>query len=251
MTARRRVLAVLAPLALTSLALSAACATRQALEIPRNAHGLPVVNGLALHRALVAADPELELVDLAEAVPGARLDLRYATEDNFMGRPLYPVARAFLRRPAAEALAAAHAELAAQGLGVKVFDAYRPYRVTVAMWEQIGDPDYVADPAQGSRHNRGAAVDVTLFELDGGRELLMPTPYDDFTRRAHHDFGELPEQVLANRALLRRTLERHGFAPLASEWWHYDFAGWQRFPLMDLSLEELARELDGAGAGGP
>lgn len=213
-------------------------------EIARNEHGLPVVAELALHRALVEHDSDLALVDLARAIPGARLDLRYATEENFMGRRLYPVARAYLRWPAAAALAAAQRELAERGLGLVVFDAYRPYRVTVAMWEEIGDPDYVADPAHGSRHNRGAAVDVSLVDLATGEELHMPTPYDDFTRRAHHDFEELPEQVLANRRLLRETLERHGFVALPTEWWHYDFQGWERFPLMDLGLEELSRELD-------
>ncbi|MFZ2491956.1 MAG: M15 family metallopeptidase, partial [Thermoanaerobaculia bacterium] len=119
---------------------------------------------------------------------------------------------------------------------------YRPYRVTVAMWERIGDPDFVADPTKGSRHNRGAAVDVTLVEAATGRERPMPTAYDDFTARARHDFTELPPEEAANRALLRDVMVRHGFDPLPSEWWHYDFRGWETFNLMDVPLEELAAD---------
>ena len=209
-----------------ALLLVAACAT-----------GLYVVRDLATYERLVARDLEKRLVDLATL--GIPLDIRYATSDNFMKQPLYPVAKAYLRTPAARALLAAHQELAARGLGIKVFDAYRPYRVTVAMWEPIKNPDFVADPAKGSRHNRGAAVDLTLIDLATGRELPMPTPYDDFTPRARHDFADLPPDVIHNRTLLRELMKKHGFEPLPSEWWHYDFAGWERFELMDVPLEEL------------
>jgi zinc D-Ala-D-Ala dipeptidase len=230
------------------LAVLAACAPAPPpdanFEIPRNEHGLPVVADLELHRTLVAEDPELEMIDVARAVPGIRLDIRYATEENFMGRRLYPVDRAFLRRPAARALSGVQEELEERGLGLVVFDGYRPYRVTVAMWEEVGDPDYVADPRFGSRHNRGAAVDVSLVDLATGEELPMPTPYDDFTVKAHHDYQDLTEEVLANRALLRETMERHCFQALPSEWWHYDFQGWERFPLMDIGLQQLATELE-------
>ena len=156
-----------------------------------------------------------------------------------MKKTLYPVAKAYLRAPAARALVAVQRELADRGLGIKVFDAYRPYRVTEAMWEPIKNPDYVADPAKGSRHNRGAAVDLTLIDLKTGAELPMPTPYDDFTSRAAHAFTDLPADALRNRALLREVMTRHGFEPLPSEWWHYDFRGWERFELMDVPLETL------------
>jgi D-alanyl-D-alanine dipeptidase len=220
------------------LALLAAAACRPAAA-PRSDYGLEVVGSLPLYREQVRQAPEKELVDLAAAVPGIALDLRYATAKNFLGRRLYPVARALLRRPAAEALAAAQRELAAEGLGLKVWDAYRPYAVTVAMWEVVGDPDYVADPAKGSRHNRGCAVDVTLVRLATGEELPMPTAHDDFSARAALEFADLPPEVLANRERLRRVMERHGFAPLPSEWWHYDFRGWERFELLDLPLDAL------------
>ncbi len=221
----------LAPRALLLLLL-AACAT-----IPANQHGLRVVPDRAAYERLVRTDPDKRLVDLGTL--GFLLDIRYATENNFMKRQLYPVAKAYLRAPAASALANVQRELAARGLGIKVFDAYRPYRVTVAMWEPIKNPDYVADPAKGSRHNRGAAVDLTLVDLKTGAELPMPTPYDDFTSRAAHAFTDLPADVLANRALLRDVMTRHGFEPLPSEWWHYDFRGWERFELMDVPLEEI------------
>ena len=206
-------------------------------HVPPNQYGLRVVPDAATYERMARANPETRLVDLATL--GIPLDIRYATPDNFMKQTLYPVAKAYLRAPAARALAAVDRELAARGLGIKVFDAYRPYRVTVAMWEPIKNPDYVADPAKGSRHNRGAAVDLTLIDRATGKELPMPTGYDDFTPRAAHEFSELPADVLANRALLREVMTKHGFEPLPSEWWHYDFAGWRDYELMDVPLEEL------------
>lgn len=214
------------------LLLLAACAS-----LPTNQYGLRVVPDAAAYERLARADPGKRLVDLSTL--GIPLDIRYATESNFMKKQLYPVAKAWLRAPAARALAGVQRELAARGVGIKVFDAYRPYRVTEAMWEPIRNPDYVADPAKGSRHNRGAAVDLTLIDLQSGLELAMPTPYDDFTPRAAHAFSDLPPDVLANRKLLLDVMTRHGFEPLPSEWWHYDFAGWHDFELMDVPLEDL------------
>lgn len=224
---------------LVALFAASACQTAPAPTSSANAYGLAVVSSLEEYREQVRRVPAKELVDLAAAVPGVVLDVRYATPENFLGRALYPVPRALLRRPAAEALAAAQRELAAEGLGLKVWDAYRPYAVTVAMWEPIRDPDYVADPAKGSRHNRGCAVDVTLVRLATGEELAMPTAHDDFSERAAHGYADLPPEALANRERLRAVMERHGFAPLPSEWWHYDFAGWERFELLDLPLDSL------------
>jgi len=218
---------------LLALVLVAACSS----QLQSNDYGLQVVPDLATYERHARRNPEARLVDLASL--GIPLDIRYATPDNFMKQPLYPVAKAFLRASAARALADVDRELAARGLGIKVFDAYRPYRVTVAMWEPIQNPDFVADPEKGSRHNRGAAVDLTLIDRATGAELPMPTGYDDFTPRAAHDFTDLPPGVLANRALLREVMTKHGFAPLPSEWWHYDFEGWREFELMDVPLEEV------------
>jgi D-alanyl-D-alanine dipeptidase len=220
---------------LAALLAGAACVS--STTIPPNRYGLQVVPNRATYERLAAAEPAKKLVDLASL--GIPLDIRYATANNFMHRPLYPVAKAYLRAPAAQALAAVQRDLAPQGLGIKIYDAYRPYRVTEAMWEPIKNPDYVADPAKGSRHNRGAAVDLTLVKLSDGSEVAMPTAYDDFTERAAHAFTELPADVLANRALLREVMVTYGFDPLPSEWWHYDFRGWERFELMDLPLEGL------------
>ena len=207
------------------------------VSVPANRYGLHVVPDRATYERLARANPEKRLVDLESR--GIPLDIRYATANNFMKQPLYPVAKAYLRAPAATALQNVQRELAARGLGIKVFDAYRPYRVTEAMWEPIKNPDYVADPAKGSRHNRGAAVDLTLISLATREELPMPTPYDDFTARAAHAFEDLSAEEKANRALLRDVMTKHGFDPLPSEWWHYDFRGWERFELMDVALEEL------------
>ncbi len=210
---------------LLALLLAVACAT----------NALHVLDARE-YRQSVARDPELRLVDLEPlAIP---LDIRYATPDNFMKRTLYPRAKAFLRAPAARALQEVQRELAPRGIGIKVYDAYRPYAVTVAMWEPIRNPDYVADPKKGSRHNRGAAVDLTLIDLKTGEELPMPTPYDDFTPRAALAFTDLPAEALANRALLRDVMTKHGFDPLPSEWWHYDFRGWERFDLLDVSFDD-------------
>ena len=193
----------------------------------------PVVRSTAEYDRLVTADPDKRLVEITD-IPR---DVRYATTNNFMHVKLYPVAKVFLRRPAAIALHDVERELARDGLGLKIFDGYRPYRVTVRMWKPIRNPDFVADPAKGSRHNRGAAVDLTLIDLRTGRELPMPTGYDDFTPRARQDFNDLPPDALAYRARLRDVMKSHGFDPLPSEWWHFDFRGWEKFELLDLPLE--------------
>lgn len=221
---------------MSALLLLLACAS--ATSVPKNRHGLEVIAARAVYDATVRTDTDNRLADVS-TIPAIVVDVRYATPDNFMKRPLYPVARAFLRAPAAAALRRAQAELEQQGLGLKVFDAYRPYRVTEQMWELIRNPDYVADPKKGSRHNRGAAVDVTLVDLATGRELPMPTGYDSFEPAAAHAYEDLPEDVRRNRALLRSVMEKHGFDPLPSEWWHYDFRGWEKFHLLDIPLEQL------------
>jgi D-alanyl-D-alanine dipeptidase len=175
------------------------------------------------------------LVELPRAVPGVVLDLRYATTNNFTGHVLYPEARAWLRRGTAQRLAAVQRDLKAMGLGLKVFDAYRPLAVQRQLWERVPDERYVANPATGSRHNRGAAVDVTLVRSDG-TELLMPTPFDDFSERAHRSFRDLPADALANRDLLERVMTRHGFVGLPTEWWHFDDVDYRQYDVLDVPL---------------
>lgn len=208
-------------------------------EIPENEYGLEVVEDEDLYLRTVTEDPSKELVDLEQEIPGVRLDIRYATTDNFMGEQLYPVAKAYLRVPAAESLAGVQQDLAERGLELKVFDGYRPYEVTEKIWEPYQNPDFVADPAEGSRHNRGCAADVTLVDSTTGEELPMPTGYDDFTEKAAHDYEDLPEEVKENRDLLREVMESHGFEALPTEWWHYDYTGWERFEIMDLPLDGI------------
>jgi len=216
-----------------TLLLLVACAT----AIPANRYGLRVVPDLGTFERLVREDPSKDLFNIAAL--GIVTDIRYATPNNFMMETLYSVPKAYLRAQAANALADANLELAERGLTLKVFDGYRPYSINEKMWERIRNPDFVADPAKGSRHNRGAAVDLTLIDRVSGAELAMPTPYDDFTPRARHDFNDLPAEVIANRALLRDIMVKYGFEPLPSEWWHYDFKGWERFELMNVPLKAL------------
>lgn len=204
-----------------------------------NPYSLAVIEDAGQYRAIAADDPAQRMVDLTLAVPGIVLDIKYAGSDNFTGACLYPQPRAFLRAAAASALRAAQQALAEQGLGICVFDAYRPYAVSLQLWEHLRDERYVAAPWSGSRHNRGCAVDMTLIELESGRALTMPTAYDDFSERAHHIYCDLSAEVLRHRRLLLETMLAHGFAPLPTEWWHYDFNGWENFALLDLPFAAL------------
>lgn len=203
----------------------------------------------ALRREALAAAPPVEpgpfrapdLVDLEALVPGLRLDVRYATDRNFMGATFYRQARAFLQRPAAEAVARAHADLRAHGYGLIVYDAYRPWHVTRMFWDATPDglKTFVADPARGSRHNRGAAIDVGLYDLATGEVVEMPSGYDEFTERAFADFPGGSERARYHRELLRDAMERHGFAVYESEWWHFDYADWRLYPILNVPFEAL------------
>ncbi|SHJ73297.1 D-alanyl-D-alanine dipeptidase [Hymenobacter daecheongensis DSM 21074] len=199
----------------------------------------PVVLSAGQYRRRVRREAEQALVSLPAAIPTLRLDIRYATARNFMGEALYATAAAYLRRPAAEALAAAQHELATHGLGLLVFDAYRPYRTTVRMWDKIQNETYAAPPWRGSRHNRGCSVDVGLVALATGRPVPMPTDFDDFTPAAHADYEPVPPDARHYRTLLRTVLAHHGFQNYPGEWWHFDFHRWAEFDLLDVAFEEL------------
>ncbi len=198
--------------------------------------------GLCLAFGQVALAESTDLVELVKIDPALRLDIRYATSNNFLGFAVYPEARAFLRREAAVALVEVRRELEKDGLGLLILDAYRPHSVTQLMWDRtpVAQRAYVADPAQGSRHNRGAAVDLTLVDLKTGRPVAMPSYYDDFSEKAHHDYQGSTAQARAHRTKLKDVMERHGFEALSNEWWHYDFQGWKRFPISDQSFSELS-----------
>ena len=170
--------------------------------------------------------------DLALLDSSILLDLRYATENNFVQEKMYDCARCFFRPEAARAVVAVHRELQRQGLALKMLDCYRPRPVQWKLWEKVPDRRYVADPRKGSMHNRGAAADLTLADSTG-RELEMGTPYDFFGPEAYPSYTALPDSVLANRALLRETMMRHGFRPTPTEWWHYSFGG-KNYELSDM-----------------
>ena len=180
-----------------------------------------------------------ELVDLNKLDAGFRFDLRYATPNNFTKVTLYPVARAYLHRSVAEALVKVQRELAAQGLGLKIFDAYRPLSVQQRMWDLIHDDRYVSNPAlNAGRHTRGTAVDITLVDKDG-KELPMPTPFDDFTERAHRDAAGIPAEAARNSKRLEEVMQKYGFLPYPFEWWHFDFHDWKTHPPLDVPIEQL------------
>ena len=183
-------------------------------------------------RTTTALPRGCELVELAELDPSLVSDNRYATPANVTGTRLYPDARIFLERSAAERLARVQASLRGRGLGLKVFDGYRPHAVQKALWKVKPDTRYVADPAKGSRHNRGSAVDVTLVDA-AGRELPMPSAFDEFGPRSHLDFLDADGDQLAHRDTLQKAMRAEGFLPLATEWWHFDAPGWRAFPVMD------------------
>ncbi len=229
---RRAALAGLAGLAGLSAGVLTACAgpVRTAASSAPSTLGPPRDPG-----ATAAPD----LVDLARFDPRLRLDIRYATPANFMGRVLYPVARAVAQRPVAEALSRVQTRAQGAGYGLLIFDAYRPWRITKAMWEQTPPQkrEFVADPRTGSRHNRGASVDLSLHR--GGIEVTMPSPYDDFTSAAYRSNTTAPGEARAMSRMLEGWMVDAGFVPLANEWWHYDWAEWQRYPIMDVPIEDV------------
>jgi D-alanyl-D-alanine dipeptidase len=184
-----------------------------------------------------------DLLEIVTLDPTIHLDVRYATAHNFVGRPVYKDARAFLQRPAAEALVRAHRALAAKGYGIVVFDGYRPWSVTRLFWEVTPEDkhEFVADPSQGSRHNRGCAVDLSLYDLASGREVEMPSGYDEMTERAYPDYAGGSAEARARRERLRAAMEAEGFTVYASEWWHYDYKDWAQYPVLDLPFSALGR----------
>lgn len=197
--------------------------------------------------ALAQSDAEKVLRDAGFVEPSKQdktlvLDMRYATTNNFSGKAVYPSARCFLRADVAKRLLAAQAELRKQGLGLKLFDCYRPFSVQERFWAIVPDERYVARPGKkdgtivvGSKHNRGAAVDVGLVDKSG-RELPMPSGFDDFTDKAHRDYRGASAEAIKNRGILEAAMAAQGFEPLPTEWWHFDGPNWQNYEMLDLPL---------------
>ncbi len=182
--------------------------------------------------------PSHDLVELNRVIPDIILDIRYATTDNFVGEVLYPSARCFLAKEPAKALKKVQADLKQQGYCLKVFDGYRPLSVQKRMWEILPDDRYVADPATGSNHNRAYSVDVALLDLDG-KDVIMPSEFDDFSERAHMDFMDCPPEAIRHRQILKETMERHGFTGIDSEWWHFNYQGYKDKPVLDIPIDQL------------
>jgi zinc D-Ala-D-Ala dipeptidase len=180
-------------------------------------------------------------VEIVSVDPTIKLDVRYATANNFVGRPVYTEARAFLQRPAALALARAQKVLRPHGYGLLVFDGYRPWSVTKIFWDVTpkAKRDFVANPKKGSKHNRGCAVDLSLYDLATGTEVEMPSAYDEMSPRASPDYtGGTPESR-ARRDLLRRTMEAQNFTVEPNEWWHFNCRYWSEYPILDIPFKDI------------
>jgi D-alanyl-D-alanine dipeptidase/CubicO group peptidase (beta-lactamase class C family) len=184
-----------------------------------------------------------DLVDLTTLDRSIKLDIRYATTNNFLGTPFYTSARAYLQRPAAEALVRVHKELREQGYGLLIHDAYRPWHVTKMFRDATPEKfhHFVADPLQGSRHNRGCAVDLTLYDLKTGQPIEMPGGYDEFSDRSYPDYLGGTSLERWHRDLLRRAMERQQFKVYEAEWWHFDFHEWRQYPILNTRFEELTK----------
>ena len=230
--------------------LSAACAQSMRPDAAAYFHIEPVRPVAELLPTALAAKPPVEsgdfhasdLVELVTLDPSIKLDIRYATTRNFLGTPLYSQARAFLQRPAAEAVVRVNRALAKEGYGLMIHDAYRPWYVTRLFWDATPTDKhrFVADPTKGSRHNRGCAVDLTLYDLKTGKAVEMPSLYDEMSERAYPGYAGGSYTSRTKRDLLRRYMEAEGFTVYEYEWWHFDYRDWRIYPIGNQRFEDIA-----------
>ena len=187
---------------------------------------------------------EADLVELTKLKRSIKLDIRYARTDNFTSKAVYPEARAFLQRDPAEALVRVHNMLKKDGLGLVIFDGYRPWSITKLFWETVPESQkkFVADPARGSRHNRGCAVDLSMYDRKTGKLVPMPSDFDEFTERASPDYKGGTDEERANRDKLRRLMEAEGFTVNANEWWHFDYKDWQSYAIYDIPFSQIGKK---------
>jgi D-alanyl-D-alanine dipeptidase len=176
------------------------------------------------------------LISIKKINPSIKTEIVYATTRNFTGKIIYQNAECFVRNEVACALNAVQKELEHKGLGLKIWDAYRPLSAQWKLWEICPDEKYVSDPRKGGRHTRGTAVDVTLIDLKSGKELEMPTGFDDFSEKAWSDYAGASYEAKMNRALLQAVMAKYGFTGIATEWWHFDYKDWQNYPVLDIEL---------------
>ena len=215
------------------------------VNVPASAQPLSIISTFKHYKESVTLDSKKALVDLKKVIPGIVIDLKYSNENNFTKTKLYSKATTtYLRRDVANALLKVNDELKTLGFGIKIFDAYRPYSVTKLMWDLIHDERYVANPINGSGHNKGIAVDLTIIKQNTGTELNMGTAFDNFTDSAHHSFTKnLSNEMIAHRTLLKTTMEKYGFKSLETEWWHYSFQSKENYEVMDIDLKVLNRKI--------
>ncbi len=187
---------------------------------------------------------EADLIELVKLDKTIKLDIRYARSDNFVGRAVYTEARAFMQKPAAEALVRVHKKLKKLGLGLMIFDGYRPWSVTKLFWEVTPEDKrkFVANPQTGSRHNRGCAVDLSIYDLKTKKLIDMPSDFDEFTERASPDYKGASEIQTKNRDLLRKMMEAEDFTVNRNEWWHFDYEDWQDYAIYDIAFSEIKVE---------
>lgn len=212
-----------------------ACAFAQTKSIQKPV----VISSYSQYRASVKANPDNELIEIKKSIPNITLDIRYATKNNFMQQVMYKQARAFARKPVVEALKKIQRALNKKGYGLKIFDGYRPYAITIAFYQKASDKNFVANPAKGSKHNRGCAIDLTIVNLKTNKDVAMATPYDSFLPAAAANYEPVSNEVRKNRQLLINTMKKYKMNVLENEWWHYDFSGWQGYELMDIPFEKL------------
>ena len=199
----------------------------------------PLVQDPMVYKNLIRKDSNQALINLEGYIPHIKLDIRYATRNNFMHARMYPLAKAYLRKPAAMALKKVSQDLEKMGIGLLIYDAYRPYAITIKFYEMVGDSNFVASPRTGSRHNRGCAIDLGLYDLKTGTPLEMPTSFDSFTKQASANYPDLPPLALKDRALLAEIMTRYDFHVMGTEWWHFDYKDWAKYPVLDISFEKL------------
>lgn len=219
---------------LSATLLWAVLGSASAQKIPVNKYGLAVLGTRQQYDQLIKADSNQRLVNLEQYIPGIQKDVRYATTNNFTKQRLYTKTDIYLRLPAAKALKAVQAALHKKGYGLLIYDAYRPYHVTEAMFKIVPNDLYAADPRKGSGHNRGVAVDLSMVNLKTNKPVAMPTDFDDFTIKAHQNYTPSDPAVAANRKLLRDTMIQFGFKGSSTEWWHYYLPDYKKYPLMDI-----------------
>jgi D-alanyl-D-alanine dipeptidase len=230
--------------------LSASMAAAQPAAQPQFFHITPVRPVEELREEARKAQPPVEhgdflrpdLVELVKIDPSIKLDIRYATNRNFLSTPVYEQARAFMQRPAAEAVARASQKLHKKGFGLMIYDAYRPWYVTKIFWDATPPENhkFVADPAEGSRHNRGCAVDLTLYDLKTGEAVPMTGLYDEMSERSYPTYKGGTEEERRNRETLRAAMEAEGFTVYDYEWWHFDYKDYKKYPILNSSFREVA-----------